>query len=1082
MPSSPRSHPSISAPPTTGRAAARSPIGLVVALLLLAGVTFGVVAAAGPATPAEAEPAVGAPAATAQVLAAALTWPAVGDPAVTGYKIGVSPGGAVVDVPVPVGAWTVQGLTAGTAYTFTVRSVTATGIGEPSSTSNAVVPTAPGGAFRPLVPARILDTRDGVGAPKAKVGPKATLAVPVLGKGGIPPAGVEAVVLNVTGVGASAPTHLTIFPTGSTMPVASSLNLSGPAPVPNLVEVKVGSGGAVSVFNNSGTIDVIFDVAGYVLAPSASVGTEGLFTPLDPARILDTREGIGAPKAKVGQDAAIPLVVAGQGGVPATGVGAVVLNVTTTNVSADTYVTAYPGDAPRPETSNLNVRAGATVPNRVVVKVGADGKVNLFNRWGTTDLIADVSGWYANAAAPITSGASFTGTDPARVLDTREAIGGPDAPVQAGVGRRVQIAGVGGVPPMGGPIAPTAVVANITVTAPTDGTFLVAWPHQTPKPLASDLNFGPGQTVPNLAVVKLSGDGAIAIDLGRGSADVIVDVLGWYAGDVTTAWNLKVVPPSSIAAAPDGSVTFSAPVPGLAVGSIVAAGVGPATPGGLLRRVTALNGATVTTVEAELPEAFVNAKLSTGQIDEATPATFPDGGGSGAGGAEGIGGSSAAFLGVEKSVTHALPGGGIGLSGQLESKFRIGLDLEVKTGPGGFDISADAGISITSSLTANLGVNVSGALSDSFDLPSTRTTPMLFFVGGVPVVVRIRLDPTFDVSVTGKLQLGTSVSISRTAKASIKYANGSVMPITSTSNEPPVFTKLTAKGNADLKTSLKVPVGLEINALARLSAGFAPYVRAHVDECRGESFVGVDGIIGFRLGAPKGDAKFQWSTAFKVWELKLTAVETGLCVDWSGTITLTEDRNLVTPTIGGGTHEIAEKKTYTWLLSGGCKRTNVREVTCPAVLKGRTTGTETGRTPTVCGEFEVPSTYVVKETWDSSTLTLPGAQVVFTEINTPGMHQFQVVWYIVNARSTFPATQTTTHCGKTGTSTADRTLSYDGTYPQLFPKLTLEPTAPIPTVIASSLGHTNAEAGYVGNAAFSLTSLPDDDHDGIPNP
>ena len=47
------------------------------------------------------------------------------------------------------------------------------------------------------------------------------------------------------------------------------------------------------------------------------------------------------------------------------------------------------------------------------------------------------------------------------------------------------------------------------------------------QPIASDLNWAPGQTVPNLVVVKLGADGKIAIHNGFGSTDVIVDVFGY---------------------------------------------------------------------------------------------------------------------------------------------------------------------------------------------------------------------------------------------------------------------------------------------------------------------------------------------------------------------------------------------------------------------------------------------------------------------------------------------------------------------------------------------------------------------------
>jgi hypothetical protein len=94
---------------------------------------------------------------------------------------------------------------------------------------------------------------------------------------------------------------------------------------------------------------------------------------------------------------------------------------------------------------------------------------------------------------------------------------------------RLQVAGQGGVPATTDPIRPTAVVLNVTVTDTTSAGYLTLYPSDaTSQPLASDLNWTAGLTVPNLVVVKLGADGKVAIFNGAGSTDVIVDVVGWY--------------------------------------------------------------------------------------------------------------------------------------------------------------------------------------------------------------------------------------------------------------------------------------------------------------------------------------------------------------------------------------------------------------------------------------------------------------------------------------------------------------------------------------------------------------------------
>jgi uncharacterized protein YkwD len=122
--------------------------------------------------------------------------------------------------------------------------------------------------------------------------------------------------------------------------------------------------------------------------------TGSRYHPLSPSRILDTRVGNGAPAAAVAPGATLNLQVGGRGGVPATGVSAVVLNVTATQPTAASYLTVYPSGDALPNASNLNVTAGQTAPNLVVAKVGTNGQVSVFNANGFTHVIADVAGWY----------------------------------------------------------------------------------------------------------------------------------------------------------------------------------------------------------------------------------------------------------------------------------------------------------------------------------------------------------------------------------------------------------------------------------------------------------------------------------------------------------------------------------------------------------------------------------------------------------------------------------------------------------------------------------------------------------------
>ena len=117
----------------------------------------------------------------------------------------------------------------------------------------------------------------------------------------------------------------------------------------------------------------------------------GTFVPMPPARILDTR----TTQSPIGPNASIDVQASGQGGIPNAGVSAVVVNITATQPTAGSYLTAFPTGAAVPLASNLNFSPGQTVPNLVVVKLGTGGKFSLYNAQGSTHVIADVVGWYA---------------------------------------------------------------------------------------------------------------------------------------------------------------------------------------------------------------------------------------------------------------------------------------------------------------------------------------------------------------------------------------------------------------------------------------------------------------------------------------------------------------------------------------------------------------------------------------------------------------------------------------------------------------------------------------------------------------
>jgi hypothetical protein len=211
----------------------------------------------------------------------------------------------------------------------------------------------------------------------------------------------------------------------------------------------------------------------------------------------------------------IDLQILGAGGVPATGVSAVVLNATATNTASAGLLTLYPSGTTRPTASNVNWAAGWTIANRVIVKVGTNGKVSIYNAKGSADVVVDVNGYFTDATA---SGKFFTPLSPVRILDTRLS-GGTLGP--KGTYSNFQVTGTHGVP-----AGATAVFLNTTVTNTTASSALIVYPNA--RPTASDLNWKKGQTIPNLTLATLSSTGTTNFYNANGSTDLVLDLSGYF--------------------------------------------------------------------------------------------------------------------------------------------------------------------------------------------------------------------------------------------------------------------------------------------------------------------------------------------------------------------------------------------------------------------------------------------------------------------------------------------------------------------------------------------------------------------------
>jgi hypothetical protein len=241
-----------------------------------------------------------------------------------------------------------------------------------------------GGRYTALPPGRVLDTGF-----DHEIGPGGTIDVQVTGVAGVPASGVSGVALNVTVDNPSASSFFTVYPTGEARPTASTLNFVPNLTIANLTLAKVGSGGKVSIFNYDGTARVVADVVGYFSAQG------GRFVPVSPQRIVDTRDGTGLPRAQIGAGQTVTVPIVRSGSPVPSGATAAVLNVTSTESSAQSYITMFAAGMQRPaQGSTVNPLVGVPVPNHAYVMLGG-GNASLFNFAGSTDVVIDVFGYIA---------------------------------------------------------------------------------------------------------------------------------------------------------------------------------------------------------------------------------------------------------------------------------------------------------------------------------------------------------------------------------------------------------------------------------------------------------------------------------------------------------------------------------------------------------------------------------------------------------------------------------------------------------------------------------------------------------------
>jgi hypothetical protein len=249
------------------------------------------------------------------------------------------------------------------------------------------------------------------------------------------------------------------------------------------------------------------------------------------ASVLDTRSGIGAPAGVRPAGAVTSFPVAGVGGIPASGVTAVLVDATAITTTAGAFLTVFPAGTPRnPALSMVNTSASQVISNTAVVPVPASGKLSVYNNAAGLHVVVEVQGYYTRSS---TTGGGLVPVVPTRVVDTRSGIGGASGAIPAGGSRTFTFPG--GVVPAGA----AAVLVDLIVAGAAAqgwiGTFGAGGTNH------SIMDFVAGNTSHGVTA-KLGSDGkATFTNSNNTPVQLVMTAEGYYTASPATGAGLRTM-------------------------------------------------------------------------------------------------------------------------------------------------------------------------------------------------------------------------------------------------------------------------------------------------------------------------------------------------------------------------------------------------------------------------------------------------------------------------------------------------------------------------------------------------------------
>ncbi|MEU7804518.1 hypothetical protein AB0B10_35210 [Micromonospora arborensis] len=270
------------------------------------------------------------------------------------------------------------------------------------------------------------------------------------------------------------------------------------------------------------------------VAYADAAGGGGDYVPLTggQATVLDTRHGTGGTTGVRGAASITTFPVLGVGGIPTSGVSAVLTRVVVVTPTAATFLEMWPDGITRPGNwTVLSAGAGEDISTVAVVKVGANGKMSVYNNAGKTHIVVQVQGYFKSALG--STGGGFVPLAHTRLIDTRSGLGTTTGAIPAGGSRTMTI--TGSLVPAGS----AAALVNVAVPGASKAGSLAVTPVGSAS--RSLLNYVVGTTQSG-AVLTLPADGRVTVtNNGTAAAHVMFNVEGYYTKSPTQGAGLRPV-------------------------------------------------------------------------------------------------------------------------------------------------------------------------------------------------------------------------------------------------------------------------------------------------------------------------------------------------------------------------------------------------------------------------------------------------------------------------------------------------------------------------------------------------------------